>query len=551
MFFRFLICLIFIPLFTCSKLECKHEIYCNNVFLNRFLPLNQLDSKSIVDRPLKVIPEEILTALKILPANASNENLIEFLNKYTFEQGWELKKIDPLDWKPEPEIVSKVPDYLKEFTISVNSKWKELVRTFDLGSLCNSCYSSIPVPHPFVVAGGRFVEYYYWDSYWIIQGLLISDMLDTAKSMIKNLLYLVEEFGFVPNGGRIYYLNRSQPPMLCLIINMFYEKTGDYEFMASSLETLEKEYNFFMQYKSITIQGQDYRNHKVNFYFSETINPRPESYKEDIKTADSLDNDKKIFVYTALTSAAESGWDFSSRWLLEFKNLSSIQTQNIIPLDLNCIMFVNEVTLSNLFKATGQYNRSLFYETTSKIRKESIHQIFWNSSLNMWGDFNIISKSINSDFYVSNLFPLWSNAFHQSSYDAFQTLLNMWDSIMNVAGIPTSLIESNQQWDFPNAWPPLQQFLIDTLLKFNNSKSNSMATELANVWLNTNWCGWKSTLSQGGLFFEKYNSEKIGTPGIGGEYTVQSGFGWTNGIILKILSNFGSNLKVPECTIKK
>jgi len=99
--------------------------------------------------------------------------------------------------------------------VALNKFWKELVRkvpddVFDAPQR----FSILRKKHPFVVPGGRFRESYYWDSYWIVLGLLACDMTLTAKGLVQNLLDDVSTYGFVPNGGRIYYLNRSQPPLL-------------------------------------------------------------------------------------------------------------------------------------------------------------------------------------------------------------------------------------------------------------------------------------------------------------------------------------------------
>jgi alpha,alpha-trehalase len=62
---------------------------------------------------------------------------------------------------------------------------------------------------------------YYWDSYWTVRGLLACDMIDAARYMLDNLVWLVDTLGFVPNGARSYYINRSQPPMLTLIAEAY------------------------------------------------------------------------------------------------------------------------------------------------------------------------------------------------------------------------------------------------------------------------------------------------------------------------------------------
>ena len=50
-------------------------------------------------------------------------------------------------------------------------------------------------------------------------------MQTTAKLIVDNLVGMVEDFGFVPNGSRRYYLNRSQPPMLTLMVKEVYQAT--------------------------------------------------------------------------------------------------------------------------------------------------------------------------------------------------------------------------------------------------------------------------------------------------------------------------------------
>jgi len=71
-------------------------------------------------------------------------------------------------------------------------------------------FSSIKISDkPFVVPGGRFNEYYYWDSYWVIKGLLVSEMYDTALNICYNINEFIKLYGFMPNGARIYFDNRS------------------------------------------------------------------------------------------------------------------------------------------------------------------------------------------------------------------------------------------------------------------------------------------------------------------------------------------------------
>ncbi|VDK75556.1 unnamed protein product, partial [Gongylonema pulchrum] len=92
--------------------------------------------------------------------------------------------------------------------------------------------SLIYVPEEFIVPGGRFREYYYWDAYWIVKGLAASGLRSAIKKMIINFVSLIDRYGFIPNGGRVYYLSRSQPPMIIPMAYEYYELTRDAQFIA-------------------------------------------------------------------------------------------------------------------------------------------------------------------------------------------------------------------------------------------------------------------------------------------------------------------------------
>jgi len=105
-------------------------------------------------------------------------------------------------------------------------------------------------------------------------------------------------------------------------------------------------------------------------------------------------------------------------------------------------------------------------------------------------------------------------------------------------GLPSSLISSGQQWDFPNAWAPTTWVIIQGLRACGQTE---LARIIAEKWIQKNYLMWKQT---GGKMFEKYNvaSGCFKTFGGGGEYEVQEGFGWTNGVVLDLLTTYQSEL---------
>lgn len=161
-----------------------------------------------------------------LSENATNAELRQFLAENFHRSGFEMRIIIPKDWRNDPSFLAKLDDdKLKAFGGAIHGKWKGLTRRFDQKKLCEDCQaSSFKLPYPFIVPGGRFREFYYWDTYWILEGLYVSEMCTTAGGIIENMLFMIAEIGFIPNGARIYYMNRSQPPLVPQMIKRFIEE---------------------------------------------------------------------------------------------------------------------------------------------------------------------------------------------------------------------------------------------------------------------------------------------------------------------------------------
>ena len=165
----------------------------------------------------------------------------------------------------DPQFLKRVNDtVIKEFVGKVIDIWPDLTRTYKgAGNGTSLPNSFIPVNRTFVVAGGRFREPYYWDSYWILEGLLRTGgaFTEISKNTIENFLDFIEQFGFVPNGARVYYLNRSQPPLLSQMVKIYIEHTNDTSILTRAIPLLIKEHDFFTSNRSVDIlkDGKPYR----------------------------------------------------------------------------------------------------------------------------------------------------------------------------------------------------------------------------------------------------------------------------------------------------
>lgn len=287
------------------------------------------------------------------------------LQEYFSPKGTELEVWTPTDWKENPGFLDLIPDPdLKQWGMELNNIWRDLGRKMKDDVLKNpEYYSIIPVPNPVIIPGGRFIEFYYWDSYWIIRGLLYSEMQDTARGMIENFMSIVKRIGFIPNGGRVYYHGRSQPPLLTGMVKSYVDFTNDDLFAINALDALEHEFEYFVNNHSVQVKG-----HNLAVYRDSSTGPRPESYSEDVETGENFDTEEaREDHYSELKSAAESGMDFSSRWFINENgtnvgNLTHLKTRSIVPVDLNAYLYWNAKLIAEFHSKAGNIEKVTEYE---------------------------------------------------------------------------------------------------------------------------------------------------------------------------------------------
>lgn len=306
--------------------------------------------------------------------------------------------------------------------------------------------------------GGRFREFYYWDSLWVIQGLLVSEMFETAKGMLENFSDLIRNFGFIPNGGRIYYLGRSQPPLFIQMVQEYFAATLDRQFIRDNFDAMETEFNFWQTERTFELNG-----HTVAAYGDRTLGPRPESYSEDMQNVQQYPDADKQKQFSELKCAAESGMDFSSRWFIRDGTnegtLYDIKCRSIVPVDLNAYLYKNAVTLTKFSSLLGLPDKAEAYRKISKKMYDAIQAIFWDESEGMWFDWDLLNSKPRKYFVASNFAPLWANCFDfAKKADLSKKVLAYFkkEGLLDyVGGVPNSDSNTGEQWDYPNVWPPM------------------------------------------------------------------------------------------------
>jgi Neutral trehalase len=410
----------------------------------------------------------------------------------------------------------------------IDGLWPVLTRTSETADKWSSL---LTLPKPYVVPGGRFREVYYWDSYFTMLGLAESGHWDKVADMVANFAYEIDTWGHIPNGNRSYYLSRSQPPFFSLMVELL--ASHDNTALKTYLPQMEKEHDYWMEGAENLKPGDENKRvvklhdgELLNRYWDDNDTPRPESWLDDVTTAKSNPNRPATEIYRDLRSAAASGWDFSSRWMDNPKQLSTIRTTSIVPVDLNALMFKMEKLIADASKAAGDNAKSTQYEAEASARQKAMEKYLWNDKEGWYADYDLKSHKVRNQLTAAALFPLFVHAASQER--ATKVAAATSSRLLKPGGLTTTTVNSGQQWDAPNGWAPLQWVAVEGLQNYGQQKVAMDITWrfLSNV---------QHTYDREKKLVEKYDISSTGTGGGGGEYPLQDGFGWTNGVTLKML----------------
>lgn len=474
------------------------------------------DGKTFVDLvPMKRIRsiKEEYTLLKKDP----NFDLREFVARHFADLSATIHKKEPFEIREGESTekhISRLWDYL------------ERRNRVDRGSL-------IALPHKYIVPGGRFNEQFYWDSYFIMVGLAAQGEWKKVEDMLKNCAYMIRKYGYVPTANRTYLLSRSQPPFFVMMVQLLAEHKGK-KVLRDYLPHLLIEYRFWMKgrRKLIDTEHNAYRRvvqvsdgSLLNRYYDNKVTARPESLREDNETARVSTKRVRDRLFLHLRAAAESGWDFSSRWLSDPNDLSTIHTADILPVDLNSLMFMMEDTIATAYSSLLHPIMTRRFKKAAAKRKDAINEYLWDETCGFYMDYNFHHQENTKVFSLAGIFPLYAGVAGEAEAASVAEIIQR--DFLKPGGVVTTLIENGQQWDSPNGWAPLQWITIQGLRNYGYIE---LADTIAKKWIDLNDDVFKKTHRM----VEKYNVMGGDGLGSGGEYSLQDGFGWTNGVYVAL-----------------
>ncbi len=466
------------------------------------------DAKRFADAIPKTDPQQIQKLYE------SEKNLPDFNLKAFVLRHYDL----PDDKHEEGETKVSLLEHIE-------AMWDVLLR-----SMPESKGTLIGLPNPHIVPGGRFRECYYWDSYFVAEGLVRANRMPIVKGMLDNFAHLINTYGFIPNGNRTYYLSRSQMPYFAHMLALV-KDCEDMDAILPYYEALSKEYAFWMDGSKDMTEVKPRIKRCVlidegvilNRYWDSENAPRPEAYLSDLKNFEQAPEKYQGELYRHMRAASESGWDFSSRWLDDHTNLSTIRTCDIIPVDLNAQLHMMEALLADMAKAKGDIDASLAFDRAANIRKKAIMRYLWNDEKGFFFDYDFKEREQSETWSLAGVQPLFVRLVTQDQSEKIAE--NLQHRFLQPGGLATTLQRSGQQWDLPNGWAPLQWVAVQGFLAYNHTE---LAKDIAQHWLDLNKDVFKATHKM----LEKYNVADASDEAQAGEYAMQEGFGWTNAIAL-------------------
>jgi alpha,alpha-trehalase len=473
----------------------------HDVQLARVFP----DSKTFVDAKARSAPSEI-AAKYLLVRGTLGFDLRAFVDQ-NFEA-------------PRAAGDGVRSDTAQSMEEHIRTLWPALTRPADPSDPHSSL---IPLPGPYVVPGGRFREVYYWDSYFTMLGLIQDGRTDLVKNMLDNFAYLVKTVGHIPNANRTYYLSRSQPPYFAAMVGLYATATDTVSAL-KYLEAIEGEHAFWMAGADSVAPGNASRRvvklrdgSVLNRYWDDRPEPRPESYREDFELAQRVPEAQREGLYRNIRAAAESGWDFSSRWM---RDPSDLRT-----LDLNSLLYHAERTIAALRLKRGQPGDAQVaarFTAAANARQRALLAAAYDPNEGFFFDVRWrTGERVTDRPTLAAAAPLYFGLATPEQGRAVAARLGR--DFLKPGGFVTTLTASGQQWDSPNGWPPLQWLSAQAVRAYGRA---DIADDARNRWLALN----RRTYRVTGKMTEKYDVSDMSKRAGGGEYPNQDGFGWTNGV---------------------
>ena len=389
------------------------------------------------------------------------------------------------------------------------------------GAAAVDASSLLELPAPDLFAGAWAGELHYRDSYFALLGAKEAGQQQLVDSMVDHFVLLVERFGHVPSGNRSYYLSRSQPPFLYLMVELAAATNRGTQ--RSRLQALRTEHAFWMS-GSRVVNMPD--GTPLNRYWDERATPREEAFREDNLLVNGSPR-AAAQVWRDVRAAAESGWEFSSRWFADGKNLVTIDTTNVVPVDLNSLLYGLERSIAAQCRAAHNRACTERFEALAERRRSAIERYLWDPVSGYYTDWDLRLARPRAALTAAALFPLFTGVASPEHGHAMARVTEK--QLLAPGGLRTTLVKSGQPWDAPHGWAPLQWVAFDGLRRYDES---ALAQTIAERFL----AGVQHESAGSGKWVGTYNVETPVAAGVR-ESPLPDGFGGAHGVARAMLAS--------------
>lgn len=387
--------------------------------------------------------------------------------------------------------------------------WKKLVRSNPKDN-----DSLVGLPHPYLVpsfAEGHEFDYdelFYWDSYFMAEGLLDAEHKELLMGILDDLFTLFKRFKIIPNASRIYQTSRSQPPLLTsFIFDLYAAYDPGKKWFEEAMNIAKQEYETVWMGTRKPNARQVYQG--LSRYYD--------------------------FNYLHAIAEAESGWDMTPRF--------NRKAMNYLPVDLNALLYKYEADFARAARILGDSREMARWEQVAKERKQTMNKLMWDQTRGLYYDFDYVKEKRGNVSSLAAYYPMWAGMVDGRHAQALVRALKRFeqkgglattDSLPLGQYVPGSM---PTQWAYPNGWAPLHFIVVKGLQRYGYHQD---AKRIAMKWIRTNLI-W---FNEHGEFLEKYNVVTPEKPPAKGVYPSQTGFGWTNAVFERFCEEFIDG-KVP------
>lgn len=392
----------------------------------------------------------------------------------------------------------------------ISSSWERSVRFNPQGDS-----TLIGLPRPFTVPSplGMFEEMYYWDTFFTNEGLIADGNIQLAKDNTDNILYLVEKYGFMPNGNRTWYLNRSQPPFLSLMVASVYKQTADRQWLHQAYGTLEKEYRFWMETHSCPEGLNRYSGDMAPRWLLDEFVVTGAARLGTDYHPEALSRDEADRIARNFVAEAESGWDFNPRF--------DRRCEEFCPVDLNSLMYSFEKNMAYFASETGlDETVSGRWEALASSRKEKMMEKMYDSGKKQFFDYDFINDTRSDVISAAVFYPLYTGLLDaEYAGELVKSALSSLEFKYGISVCEDKPYPYEYQWSYPNIWPPTTFIAVFGLDNYGFEKD---ARRIAGKYLRLVEKSWKQT----GTIWEKYDVN-LGATSTSKEYDTPEMLGWS------------------------